>query len=251
MHCGSRKSTLFWQLVGLLLLAAPALAAAPTAFEAELELLRNGKAVGRTKLSFSVENERWTMASNTVGTAGLARLIGLNEDSTSRGDWAGDDARPLSFDRNVKAIKTMRWNAAFDWTNGVVRSVYPDGESELPLEPGVLDETAVGLRIRAGLARGENEWRLRVLDEDEIDDELYRVVASETLTTPLGCVDTRRVDKIRHPDSTRYTRTWYASDHGFVPVRMEHGKTDGDHMESRLVALTIDGQPAEIPPACG
>ena len=234
-----------------MLLAAPVLAATPPPeFEAKLELLRNGKPVGETTFRFSIEGERWIMASSTVGTAGIARLLGLDEDSTSRGDWHDGNARPLSFDRRVKAIKTWRWSAEFDWSQGLVRSVHPDGESELPLEPGVVDETAIGLLIRAGLARGEEEWRLRVLDEDEIEDQLFRVVVNERVATPLGCMEARRVDKIRHPDSKRYTRTWYASDHSFVPVRFEHGKTDGDRMESRLVSLSISGQQVKLAPDC-
>lgn len=251
MHRIPLSATVGLLVVGLSLQAAPLLAAPPPQFEAKLELLRNGKPVGETTFRFTVEGERWTMASSTVGTAGMARLLGLDEESTSRGDWYDDTARTLSFDRRVKAIKTWRWSAEFDWARGVVRSVHPDGETELPLEPGVVDETAIGLLIRAGLARGDEEWRLRVLDEDEIEDQVFRVVANERLTTPLGCMEARRVDKIRDPASKRYTRTWYAAEHSFVPVRFEHGKTDGDRMESRLVSLTVGGRPVAATPACG
>ena len=57
-------------------------------------------------------------------------------------------------------------------------------------------------------------------------------------------------EKIRRAGSTRYTRTYYARDHHFVPVMIEHGKTDGDHLESRLKSLEIGGKKVSRGPDC-
>ena len=142
----------------------------------------------------------------------------------------------------MKAVKTFRWAATFDWARGDVRSIYPDGESTISIEPGVVDESTLGMVIRLGLERGEDEWLLQVLDEDEIDTEHFKARPAEPTQTVLGCVTAYPVEKIRRAGSTRYTRTYYARDHHFVPVMIEHGKTDGDHLESRLKSLEIDGK---------
>lgn len=215
-----------------------------------MEMFRNGKLAGETTFTFTSLNGQWEMRSQTLGTKGMAKFIGLQEHSFSHGDWTGDVPRPLNFERNVKAVKKFRWAAEFDWTVGEVHSVYPDGESTLKVEPGVIDESTLGMLIRIGLAQGQGEWFLQVLDEDEIEQQHYRSRPAERIQTVLGCVNANAVEKIRRAGSTRYTRTYHARDHAFVPVLIEHGKEDGDHLESRLKSLEIDGKTMPAGPDC-
>ncbi|HET6592795.1 MAG TPA: DUF3108 domain-containing protein [Xanthomonadales bacterium] len=232
------------------LLPLPCLADQPADFEARLELYRNGKLSGETLFRLETVDGRWTMHSSTEGTKGMASWIGLKENSTGEGDWHAGKARPLRYERNVKAIVTREWSAEFDWDNEVVHTVYPDGASTLELEPGVVDESSLGLAIRMGLRRGESEWRLRQLDEDEIEDAHFRVSEVKAVDTPLGCMQTHVVEKVRAASSTRYTRTYYASDHDFAPVLIEHGKKGGDQVEGRVISLKVNGAAVAAGPAC-
>jgi len=236
----------------LLAVAGPAGAAEPPEpFQAEFEFYRNGKLIGESRFRLTVEGDAWTMTTDTQGTRGLARFLGLEESSESRGLWIDGAPRPDAFRQTVEvAIKTLVTTADFDWTAGEVRSVHEDGETLLPLEPGVLDPVSVGLAVRAGLEEGEREWRLPMVDEDEIEEQHFRVAGEDRLDTDLGCLETVRVDKIRGPESKRYTRTWYARAAAWVPVKVAHGKTDGDRMESRLVSLTVDGTPVPAGAPC-
>ena len=219
-------------------------------FETRLELYRNGKLAGETMFKLDSNDGRWIMASETKSTRGLTSWIGLRENSTGEGDWHEGRPRPLRYDRNVKAIVTMKWSADFDWANGIVRTEYPDGESTLELEPGVVDETALALTIRQGLKNGEDDWFLRQVDEDEIENAHFRVSAVKAVQTPLGCMRTHVVEKVRGAESKRYTRTYYADDHDFVPVLVEHGKQGDEHVEGRVIALTVDGKPVAAGPDC-
>jgi hypothetical protein len=237
-------------LLALLMAAAPCAAQTPSAFEVRLEILRNGKALGESVFTFTSDAEKWRMDSETHGTHGLARFIRFTEASFSEGEWLDGAPRPLRFERKVKAVISRDWSADFDWQEGVVRTEFPDGEATLELQPGVLDETATGLRIRTGLSQGEDDWHLQVVDEDEIENEHFGVRAVERIQTALGCMEAYRVDKIRDPDNPRYTRTWYASEHDFVPVRMQHGKKDGDLLESRLLEIKVDGKAIAAGPDC-
>lgn len=242
----------FGLIILLLWLSIPGICSAghPADFKARLELHRNGKLTGEMNFQFSSDNGRWSMSSETEGTKGLASWIGLRESSTAEGEWHEGSPRPIRYDRNVKAIKTMRWSAEFDWDAGVVRTVYPDGESVLELEPGTLDELALSLAIRQGLGRGEKEWFFRQVDEDEIDDVHFRTAAVKRLQTALGCMTVHVVEKVRAEGSKRYTRTYYAAEHGFTPVLIEHGKRDSEHVEGRVISLTLNGQPVAGGPDC-
>ena len=237
-------------LVAAMLLPATGMAANPLDFRVTMDMLRNGKLMAETTFTFTSRDGQWTMQSESRGIKGLARLVGLEEHSISHGDWQDNEPRPLNFERNVKAIKKMRWSAEFDWPQSEIRSIYPDGESTLQLEPGVVDESTLGMVIRLGLEQGEDEWFLQVLDEDEIEQQHYRSRPAERIQTSLGCVTAYAVEKIRRAGSTRYTRTYHAREHAFVPVLIEHGKKDGDHLESRLKKLEIDGKAITPGPDC-
>ena len=245
-----RHLTITCLLLALLAWAAPCPAQTPSDFEARLEVLRNGKEMGEMVVTYTSADGTWRLESRTRGTRGLAKFIGLEEASATEGDWLDGNARPLRFERTIDAIKTFRWSADFDWEKGVVRSVHRDGESMLELQPGVIDENAIGLRIRTGLLRGENDWHLLAVDEDEIEQEHFTVQKVERIQTALGCLEAHRVDKIRDPSSKRYTRTWYARDLDFVPVRVEHGKKGDEHVESRLVGMTLEGRDVTKGPDC-
>ncbi|MDT8321200.1 MAG: DUF3108 domain-containing protein [Xanthomonadales bacterium] len=213
----------------------------PSDFTAQLEVFRNGKLLGESTVEFSSHDGEWTMSRETRGTRGLARFIGLHESSRTTGDWAGGAPRPLHFERTLRVFRKTHWLAEFDWQAGVVHSVYPDGESTLKLEPGIIDESSIDLVVRSGLQQGESEWFLQVVDEEEIEHQHFKTLTTQALQTHLGCMITKKVEKIRDETSKRYTRTFYAADHDYVPVFMVHGKKDGEHLETRLVSLSVAG----------
>jgi len=233
-----------------LLLSPLALADRPADFEARLEFARNGKVLGEMTFAFDSDDDRWTMHSETKGR--VAKVVPVSERSRGEGDWQEGRPRPIRYEREVSAVLSRRWAADFDWAAGVVHSVHPDGESTLDLSPGVVDETALGLIIRAGLGRGEEEWFFDLLDEDEIDQVHFRVSAVKSVQTSLGCMEVAVVEKVRGAESKRYTRTYYAVEHDFVPVMIEHGKLGEDHNEGRVVALSVEGKAvaagADCPP---
>jgi len=243
----------FTLLIVFILLSAspvPGLSAELADFETRLELYRNDKLHGEMVFKLTTTDDRWIMESSTEGTKGLASWLGLKESSVGEGDWYEGEARPLRYERNVRVIKKMHWSADFDWDSGVVHTVYPDGESTLPLTPGMVDESAIGLRIRAGLQNGEDEWFLDLVDEEKIEKAHFRTRSVEQLQTALGCMKVHVVEKVRGEGNPRYTRTYYAADHEFAPVLLEHGKYDGDHIEGRVVSLTVDGQAVTAGPDC-
>lgn len=243
------KSLIFAALLGVV--AAPARASElPTDFEARYDFYRNGKLIGEARFSLRTQDGRWTLRSRSKGTKGLAWMLGFNERSTSSGTWVDGRPRPDDFEQRIDTrVKDIRFRADFDWAAGTVTTHHEEGQSTLALSPGVIDLSTTGLAIRHGLLSGEREWLLDVVDEDEIQQDHYRALPPRSLNTALGCLEVVTVEKIRAPESTRYTRTSHAAQLNFVPVFVEHGKSDGDRMETRIVALTVNGQ--EIQPTAG
>jgi hypothetical protein len=88
-----------------------------------------------------------------------------------------------------------------------------------------------------------------MVEEDKIDEQNFRILDPERMETSLGCLRTVVVEKIRE-NSKRYTRAWHAPELDFIEVRMEHGKTDGNHLEMRITELTVDGVAVQPSPGC-
>ena len=87
------------------------------------------------------------------------------------------------------------------------------------------------------------------MHEDEIKEQIFQALPAEQLETSLGCLQTTPVERVR-VGSTRYTRAWHAPGLDFITVRMEHGKTDGDHLELRITGLEMDEQEIAPEPGC-
>lgn len=238
-------------VLGLLTAPVSGMAAPPPPFEAVYELYRNGKLAGEAHIRFTVDGEQWTLASSSKGTKGMARFLGLEESSTSNGGWGDAGPVPLHFERQIEvSFKTIITSAQFDWQALQVLSRFDGQELQVPIEPGVVDAVSEGLAIRAGLASGDRHWLLKVLDEDEIETHEYAALQASELQTALGCQPAVAVARQRGEHSTRYTRSIHAVDLAWVPLQMEHGKTDGAHMETRITSLTLNGRPVTPGPPC-
>jgi len=220
-------------------------------FEARYDLFRNGKHIGETRIRFAMQDDHWTLNSDTRGTHGLARFLGAEEHSSSKGDWQAGQPRPLNFREEIKvAMVKHHVSADFDWDAGTIHSTWKDGTATVATQPGAIDAGSVGLLLRTGLAEGRDEWQLPVLDEDELDEQTYRAAPPEQIDTALGCLAVRKVERIRPPGNLRYTRTYQAADLAWVPVLVVHGKQGGDHLESHIASLTLDGEAVAAGPPC-
>jgi hypothetical protein len=112
-----------------------------------------------------------------------------------------------------------------------------------------LDPLTLKLEMRQRLRQGDLPLHFQMVEEDEIDEQNFRLLPREWMETSLGCLLTVPVEKIRH-NSKRYTRAWHAPDLEFIEVRIEHGKTGGNHLELRITELSFDGVDVAPSPGC-
>jgi hypothetical protein len=241
-----------------LLLAAVCLLAWPLAGAAELtpysavySISRNGKLIGKAEVRLYREGENWIISSEVSGTHGLARLLRVRDREKVTGrEFEEGRLQPLEYERHSRVAGIDdRWFATFDWPAGEVSVVHDrDDPIVMQLTGGPLDPLSLKLEMRRRLGEPDPRLEFLMVEEDEIDEQNFRILPPEWLETSLGCLDTVPVEKIRF-NSKRYTRAWHAADMDHIEVRMEHGKTDGDHVEMRITELTVNGQ--RIDPRAG
>lgn len=238
--------------LGLLAAAPPAPAAQSVAqpYSARYAVYRNGKLQARAEIMLQQQEGNWIIKSESIGTHGMARILKFRDYEFVEGYFEGEQFRPLRYVHELKWLGPNQDSSAeFDWEEMTV-AITDDGERKtLDLVDGAVDPMSLQLEIRRELARHETSLEFMLVDEDELELQTFRRLSPERLETSLGCLATQPVEKVRE-GSTRFTRFWFASDVYFIPVRMEHGKTDGDRMELRITELTVGGKVVEPKPGC-
>jgi hypothetical protein len=140
------------------------------------------------------------------------------------------------------------WSARFDWAARSVHILQDDKETSLDLVHPAVDPLTLKLKLRQRLADNNPDLKFWLVDEDRIKEQDFRQLRPERLETSLGCLETIPVERIR-VNSKRYTRAWHAPGLDHVAVRIEHGKTGGDHMEMRITELVLES--GEVSPRRG
>ena len=199
--------------------------AAPTPFTAVYAVSRDGKVIGESKVTLADKGKGdWTLTTETHGTAGMARMLGLDVREESQFRWKDGMPEGLHYDyRQDAAIKHKQRHTDFDWSAGQARVKDNDKDFDYPVQAGTVDRHLVSLSIGEALAAGKKEAQIAVAVKDHVEQQQYRNDAEEEVKVPAGSYKTVRVERI---DSPGKIRSWYTPGKLPVPVKME--QTQGD-----------------------
>jgi len=216
--------------------------ARPQDYTATYQVLHNGNNLAEVTVRLSHQGGVWTLHGFTHDTRGLADILNVQGAQTTTGRWLGGRFIPeaYSFSFSLIGYKTA-WKADFDWQSGVVTTTGKAWDTQISLADGAVDPFSLSLNIRSQLTENQHHMAINVIDEDEIDQQIYRADRQEALDTALGCLDTTRVKRIRN-HSKRTSMFWYANDHDYVPVLIRHSKKNGNDFKLQIISLDIGGQ---------
>lgn len=102
----------------------------------------------------------------------------------------------------------------------------------VPLKGGELDQGTYILALRDDLARGVKDPCYNVIDDKKIDAFCFRITGTENIDTALGKMETVVVERVRKPDSPRYTRLWFAPSLDYTLAKLEHQEQKGNNAYS-------------------
>lgn len=225
-------------LAFLLLLPAKLPASGWQEYNARYSLYRNGKLAGKAEFRLHQEGDLWVMSTEGSGTHGLARLLRARDSEYVEGYFKDGRFQPLRFEHKVSVAGIgNQWSAVFDWPADTVTVDLGKKQVQLELQGQALDGLSMKLELQRRLRDGDDNMNFMLVDEDVIKQQQFRILPRVMLETSLGCLETIPVERVRSPESSRYTRAWHAPELDYLTVRVEHGKTDGDHMEMRITEL--------------
>jgi hypothetical protein len=227
---------------GLLLLACAGLAGAAESpplqpFQADYQVLRNGKELGHATLTLrEAGNGSWEFSSQTKGTKGMASMLGLDVVEKSTFRWRDGLPEGLQYRYSQQAaIKSRERSTDFDWSTRQAVSHDGGNTSTASLQGTAMDRNLVTIALMAKLKTGAQDLAFPVVDKDHVSTQRYASGAHEALPLPAGTIEAVRVDRQRD-DSRRTTTSWFAPQRNWLPVQIEQVEKNGETITMRLAA---------------
>ena len=95
-------------------------------------------------------------------------------------------------------------------------------------------------QLRRDMAAGKDVLTYAVISRGKLKQYTYDVVADEVLTTPIGPLDTRLIQRISD-DGTTTTKVWLAKDWDFVMIKLERSEK-GDTQKMQFTGGQMGNQ---------
>lgn len=214
--------------------------AEPVTYEAIYEAKASGL-TAEAKRSLSKNNSGEYVLRNTM----KVKLIGLTVgsiDERSHFLWQQDRLVPQAYYAEQTGIGSGRESVNFNWETKFADTT-ADAESwRVGLQENTFDKLSYNLKLRQDVASdSETELVYKVLDNDEIDEYRFRVVAEEVVSTILGNLNSTKISRDHGQGSKKQTIIWLAVDWNYLLVKMLRVKSSGAETELNLKSASVDG----------
>ncbi|MGH8267739.1 MAG: DUF3108 domain-containing protein, partial [Steroidobacteraceae bacterium] len=177
-------------MLSLLAAASVALADELKPFEASYAWIWHGMTVAVTKLKLETSGDNWIYTSSSE-PRGMGRLLAQRPRTVSVLRVTEAGVQPLSYQGDDGTSSAgHKVDIQYDWSKHRITGVYEDTAVDLPLTPGVQDDSSVQVALMAALLRGHTPERFALLDKNRVREYRYVREGEATLQTPFGPVAT-------------------------------------------------------------
>ena len=194
-------------------------------FEASYAWIWHGMNVAVSRLKLEQQQDTWLYSSHS-DPRGIGRLFAERPTQQSTIRVSDNGVQPLHYKADDGTSSGKRdTDLQFDWEHNRVTGVYEAVKVDMPLRPGTQDDLSVQIALMVELLAGHTSAQALLIDKDSVREYQYTREGEESLSTPLGKIDTviYRSQKIGSP---RVTRFWCAPQQGYIPMRVEQKKGD-------------------------
>lgn len=210
-----------------------ALAAPPNRVEIRFEIVTGRIKLGEGRHVLEHDGKRYSVV-NESRPRGIAALFIKDVESISRGRVTDAGLKPDTYEE--KGRKGGKREARFDWATQQLTMTY-DGETKVePLAPDAMDAASFPYGF-AFVPPKSDRFVAHITDGKNLKEYEYRLVARETLSTPMGDMNTMHFEKVRDADDKRGFEFWLAIEHDYLPVRLRYIEKDGRPFDSNVVEI--------------
>lgn len=201
-------------------LTGPLHAAAPQAFIAHYEVRQDDKLIGEAVMQLRADDKDWLFTTHTRGKGGMAGLLGLKIDESSRFRMRDDQIEMLDYSFRLDAgIKKRTRSIHADWQQGQV-TAQNKGESETyATRSGLVERHLLSLVLARQLVAGDSTMTVPVAVRNRVESQHFHVTGHEDVLVPAGRISTTRLDR---SDADKSFTAWYAPERCATPVQLVH-----------------------------
>ena len=185
---------------------------------------RDGSAIGDSNFSLKQNSDgTWTLTSETKGTSGKARLLGIDVREESVFRWNGGKPQSVVYDyRQSSMIKSRTRHIEFDASTQQAHSQENKDRFTYATPPGTTDRGTLQLLLATAVIEGAHEIDVPVAVRDRAEQQRYAVAKNEAIQVPAGSFTATRVER-----SDGKAINWYVPSLGLLPVKVQQVSGDG------------------------
>lgn len=213
----------------------------PAPYTASYEAEANGlKATAKRRL-VALEDGTYLLEMELEATVLRQKVASLAQ--SSRFNFEDGVLRTQAYEYKLGGVRSDNRSIVFDWAAGIALSRENDESWTLPLEGQAYDPLSHQYELRQALLRGErDDQEFVVIESEDIEPLRYRVMGEEVLVTPLGKLNTVKLERVREPNSKRSTVIWFATDWQYLLARIEQVSGSGLQIELLLDRAELAGE---------
>lgn len=131
----------------------------------------------------------------------------------------------------------------FDWEAKLEKGTRDKRKWELPIEQQMYDRMSHIVQLRSDLLSGKDKLEYLVSYKGSRKSFDYSLIKEERLKTPIGEIDTVKVDRIKG-DESRFS-VWLSPDHNYFPVKI--AQIEQDKPDVVMIVKTFEYLEATTP----
>lgn len=199
-------------------------------------LSQGGTTLGNGTENYRSDGKNYSIVSEAQGE-GIYRLLFGNIKRVSRGIVEGDGLKPNLFE-DVRNDKTYA-KAGFDWDAMQLRLEYKDRKKTVALAPDAQDQLSFAYSF-AFDEQLPSELDVQLTNGKRLSSYHYINLGRETLTTPLGRIETIHLKREAEPGKSG-SEFWLSPAHRNLPVKVVIiDDDDGSRFEQIVTAIEFE-----------
>lgn len=253
MHISSRKAAgkrrrpsqrLLYLLCGLICWTANLTLAdqpPPNPYTARYEARAMGMRTSAYRTLEAVDNNRFRLNHGLSVSVLGANLITVNESTEFL--WQSQGAVPQQYHYQQSGVRRRDEQVDFDWAQSVAAIKRDDREQTQALNASMQDNLSFSAQMSADflnqpdLRATDSLLTYQILDARRLEHHQYRVIGEERISTPMGELDTLKLERVRDSDSSRSTVIWLSTQHQFILAKFLQNESGGSDMELTLESI--------------
>ena len=196
-----------------------------------------GLKVGKVVQTWKRDGDSYALTSTAEATGVFWLFFSGQHIQTSQGRITAAGLQPDSFSAQ-RGSAEKRDAARFDWAGQTLHLDSEGRESTAKLVPGALDMLSFIYQFAFFLPESD-DITINLTNGRKLDTYHYRLIAEESLETPLGILKTLHLTKLHLPGEDG-TEIWLGMDYHYLPVKIRQIDKKGDSAEQVITEIRYD-----------